>query len=328
MLEMSEALKTCSNISAPGPDHITWRYLKSILADDICAFGILSLTNSCITLQHWPWHFKESVSVIISKPGKPAYNTPKAFQPIVLLNTLGKLIEKMIARQLQFDAVKYSVLHPNQLGGIAQRSTENAGLFFTHLVCSCWAKGLKTSIVAFDIAQFFPSLNHSILTAILRHSDFANCLVDFFSDYLVGRPTQYAWNSCFSHACNVDVGVGQGSALFPILLALYIVPLLHLFERWAQALNLDTFTLSYVDDGLLVSQERTYNKTLPELTSNYSIVSDLMVSFGLVMEHDKSEIFHFFRVHNDSNPKLDLSAIGAPILKPKTYWRYLGFYFD
>ena len=46
------------------------------------------------------------------------------------------------------------------------------------------------------------------------------------------------------------------------------------------------------------------------------------------MEHDKSEIFHFFRAHNDSNPGLDLSAIGAPTLKPKTYWRYLGFYFD
>ena len=40
------------------------------------------------------------VSVIIPKPGKPAYDTPKAFRPIVLLNTLGKLIEKMVARQL------------------------------------------------------------------------------------------------------------------------------------------------------------------------------------------------------------------------------------
>ena len=53
-----------------------------------------------------------------------------------------------------------------------------------------------------------------------------------------------------------------------------------------------------------------------------------MVCFGLVMEHDKSEIFHFSRAHNDLNPELDLSAIGAPTLKPKTYWRYLGFYFD
>ena len=53
-----------------------------------------------------------------------------------------------------------------------------------------------------------------------------------------------------------------------------------------------------------------------------------MVVFGLVMEHDKSEIFHFSRAHNDSNPELDLSALGVPTLKPKTYWRYLGFYFN
>ena len=32
-----------------------------------------------------------------------------------------------------------------------------------------------------------------MLTAILRHSGFVDCLVDFFSDYLVGRSTQYAW---------------------------------------------------------------------------------------------------------------------------------------
>ena len=158
-----------------------------------------------------------------------------------------------------------------------------------------------------------------MLTAILRYSGFADCLVDFFSDYLIGRSTQYAWNSFLSHACDADVGMRQGFALSPILSALYIVPLLHFFEHRAQALNLDTFTLSYVDNGLLVSQGRMYNKTLPELTSSYSIVSDLIASFGLVMEHDKSEIFHFSRAHNNSNSELDLSAIGAPILKPKTY---------
>ena len=52
-------------------------------------------------------------------------------------------------------------------------------------------------MVAFDIAQFFPSLNYSMLTAILQHSGFADCLAGFFSDYLVGRSTQYSWNSFF-----------------------------------------------------------------------------------------------------------------------------------
>jgi len=136
----------------------------------------------------------------------------------------------MIARQLQFDAVKYSVLYPNQLGSISQRSTEDARLFLIYLVCSGWAKGLKTSVVAFNIAQFFFSLNHSMLTAILWHSGFADCLVDLFSDYLVGKLTWYSWNSFLSDVCDVDVGVGQGSALSPILFVLYIVLLLHLFE--------------------------------------------------------------------------------------------------
>ena len=72
--------------------------------------------------------------MIIPKPEKPAYDTPKEFRFVVLLNTLDKLIEKMIARQLQFDAVKYGILHPNQLGDVAQWSTEDTGVFLMHLV--------------------------------------------------------------------------------------------------------------------------------------------------------------------------------------------------
>jgi len=60
-----------------------------------------------------------------------------------------------------------------------------------------------------------------MLTSILRHFDFANCIVNFFSDYLVGRFTQYSWNSFLSGVCNTDVGVGQGSALSPILFVFY-----------------------------------------------------------------------------------------------------------
>jgi len=70
-----------------------------------------------------------------------------------------------------------------------------------------------------------------MLTVILRHSGFTDCLVDFFSDYLVGRSTQCVWNSFLSHACDLDVGMGQGFTLSSILSVLYIVPLFHLFEH-------------------------------------------------------------------------------------------------
>ena len=83
---------------------------------------------------------------------RKALNFTKAFKSIVLLNILSKLIEKMIVRQFQFDAVKYSILHSNQLRDVAQWSTKNAGVFLMHLVQAGWAKGLKTSVVTFDIA--------------------------------------------------------------------------------------------------------------------------------------------------------------------------------
>jgi hypothetical protein len=58
---------------------------------------------------------------------------------------------------------------------------------------------------------------------------------------------------------------------------------------------------------------------------------DLLTEFGLVLEYDKSELFHFSRKPGDENPSLDLGyqpyTEGNP-LKPKAYWRYLGFYFD
>jgi len=95
LLEIQEALKACSNVSVPNPDHITWWYLKVILVNNTYAVGILSLANVCLLLHNWPRHFKELVSVIIPKPDKPA---SKAFRPIVLLNTLGKFIEKMVTR--------------------------------------------------------------------------------------------------------------------------------------------------------------------------------------------------------------------------------------
>ncbi|PPQ99163.1 hypothetical protein CVT26_014379, partial [Gymnopilus dilepis] len=158
--ELDDALCACSNNSAPGPDHITWKHLRALNKGHDVHHVFLALANACLRVGCWPMTFKESLSVIILKPGKPSYTIPKAYRPIVLLNTLGKLIEKMLSNRIQFDGINLDIFHPNQIGGIHQRSTEDAGIFLTHYVRAGWSRGLKTSMVAFNLAQFFPSLNH------------------------------------------------------------------------------------------------------------------------------------------------------------------------
>jgi hypothetical protein len=164
-----------------------WSYLKYWCGSKGVASLFICIANACICVGHWPTHFKESLSVIIPKPGKASYSTPKSFRPIVLLNTLGKLVEKMLARRLQFDGVAHNAFEPNQFGGVAQHSTEDAGIYLMHLVRAGWAKGLQTSIVAFDITQFFPSLNHEVLFDVFSRMGFPAVLGPFLHSYLVGR---------------------------------------------------------------------------------------------------------------------------------------------
>ena len=74
--------------------------------------NIINIADACIDLEHWPSHFKMSLSIIILKSNKVSYDTLKAFRPIVLLNMLGKLIEKVIGNKLQFQSILKDFIHP------------------------------------------------------------------------------------------------------------------------------------------------------------------------------------------------------------------------
>jgi hypothetical protein len=54
-------------------------------------------------------------------------------------------------------------------------------------------------------------------------------------------------------------------------------------------------------------------------------------SLGLVLEHNKSEVFHFSCARSFVGPAIDLGYapyMGTTPLRPKPVWRYLGFFFD
>jgi len=158
--EFKSVISRCKDSSSPEPDRLTWHHWKIIIANDDCLSRIINIANACIDLGHWPKYFKVSTTIVIPKPNKSSYDHLKAFHPIVLLNTLGKLIEKVIAERFQFIVASNNFIHPSQLGSLKFKSTADASITLTHIIRSGWARGRATSSLAFNISQFFPSLNH------------------------------------------------------------------------------------------------------------------------------------------------------------------------
>jgi len=197
--------------------------------------------------------------IIIPKPNKLSYDHAKIFHPIVLLNMLGKLIEKVIAERIQFMVVNNNFIHPSQLGGLKFKSTMDAGVTLMYIVRSGWAKGKSTSTLAFNISQFFPSLNHNLLTSILSKVGLESKVSNFFANYLVQRKTNYVWNNMQSPDFDVNVSVGQGSALSPILLALYLTPFLYILEKHLKNLKIPISMPSFVDDGLIIVSQTSFS---------------------------------------------------------------------
>jgi len=80
--ELINAIGKCNNSSASRPDKISWSHIKQIIWYDKCINKLIDIANACIDLEHWPSHFKTSTTVIIPKPNKKSYNSPKFFYPI------------------------------------------------------------------------------------------------------------------------------------------------------------------------------------------------------------------------------------------------------
>ena len=149
--EFLSSINKCNNDLTPGPNRLSWRYLKVIIKNLTYLSNIINIANMCIELEHWLSHFKMFIPIIIPKLNKASYDIPKKFRPIVLLNTLGKLIEKAISERLQFQALSKNTIYPCQLGELKQCSITDAGIVLTYLIYVDWVKNHSTSTLAFDI---------------------------------------------------------------------------------------------------------------------------------------------------------------------------------
>ena len=177
LLEVSEEevafnLAWTSNSSTPRPTGIGYKLLKWCHA--AAPSCLTTLFNAALSLGHHPWC---NVKIIpIPKPNKTDYRLGKSYRLISLLECCGKLLEKIIAKQILLEANQFHLLPASQFGSWDFHSVVNAAMCLTHSIQSCVKTGHVGALILFDIQGFFNNLHVNRLTQLVTSLGFAPSL--------------------------------------------------------------------------------------------------------------------------------------------------------
>src|ERR1700704_6401921 len=309
-------LKKFSNISAPGPDQIQFGIWKKVHAAN--PLILVKLFNPLLQFGYHPTALKKALGVVLPKPGKPDYSSTTSFRIISLLQTISKILKKLVSDRLFSLSSPLSLVHPNQCGSLPSISTADAVLSLKQEVIASQKAGMKSSTLLLDIKGGFDNIIPQTLTDKLRKHQVPSYLIDWILSFLSQRSISLLFPGSFEFFVQVETGVPQGSPLSPILFVIYVSDLHFPCPK--------SLILSYVDDFGLTISSPSYRTNVRILQRMYRVMSNRARSLNLTFSAPKTDLIHW-RTPRDKSARCILPVIvGDLIIHPSKSVKWLGFW--
>jgi retron-type reverse transcriptase len=239
--QIEKAVKKTSPRKAPGPDEISNRVIKETLSTTID--HLLTLMQASLNISHFPTSFKHTTTVILRKPGKSDYTKPKAYRPIALESTLGKIMESVIADVLSYLTETYELLPAYHYGGRPGHSAEDAMMEMSERIYDAWKRHNVYTTLFVDVAGAFNNVHHKRLIHNLQKRRVPVEIARWIQSFLQDRTTKLTFNGSTTSSIHTPAGVPQGSPLSPLLYIYYNADLLDISESYS-----DLSALGFIDD--------------------------------------------------------------------------------
>jgi ribonuclease HI len=319
--ELDTALVRMSPNKAPGADNIPVLVLQKIWP--AIRQPLYSIFKVCFRIGYYPKQWREAVTLILRKPGRPDYAAPNAYRPIALLCTMGKILEAIIAHRLSYLADLYGLLPNTHIGSRPGRSTEDGIVSITEYIKHEWRRGRVVGALLIDVKNAFPSVSQPRLLHNLRKRRVPYELTSLIESFLTGRRTSIKCAEYTSPQSDCEVGIPQGSPLSGILYLFYNADLLDIATTHNQA---RLSSQGWVDDIIhLVSAD-----TVTEARAGLQCAARTSLTWGVhaasILDKIKTQYTYFTR-----NPyKLDDTPLlfGDTLIPAALTVTYLGVELD
>ena len=325
--EISRALKSTSNSSAPGLSQISYKFIKYSFPY-ISSF-LLSLFNSLFLFSYHPLLWKSALVVVIPKPRKADYSSPRSYHPISLLECFSKLLEKIIANRISYDSILHAIIPANQFGGKPFSSTADAGVSLMSHINKIKKKHPTHhfSLITMDIKGFFDSLSHSRIIHLLYLFGFPSKICKWLTSFLSNRSISFKINNSTSSPLSLSsIGIPQGSPLSPILSVIYT-------SLTIRAFNIpNAIPFSYIDDIAILCHYPHYQDAHKTICNSFYFFKDQLRVQGLLLDLSKTKLVHFGKKFSKSHtPSHTITVLDydnrAFNINSKFTIRWLGFHF-
>lgn len=178
-----------------------------------------SVMQRCLDEGVFPEAWKRQSLVLLPKAGKPP-GDPSAYRPICLLDTAGKVLEKIILNRLLIRTEGADGLSSNQFGFRKGKSTVDAILSVTksaEIAIQRKRRGVRyCAVVTLDVRNAFNSASWAAIADALLRLGIPEYLYKILGSYFQNRVLVYdteAGRKCV----DITSGVPQGSILGPVL---------------------------------------------------------------------------------------------------------------
>jgi len=185
--QLKRAIDKLAPNKAPGPDEIPNHILKRCLS--ILQHHLLALARQSMKTGHFLQAYKETITLVLRKLNKSNYMNPNAYRPIALENTIGKVLESIIADHISYLCETFNLLPKHHFGGRPGRTTEDAMIILSESIYQAWKKGNVFSAILMDVAGAFNNVHHKRLIHNMHKRRIPIEITQWITSFLNNRTT-------------------------------------------------------------------------------------------------------------------------------------------